>query len=267
MIQNMIGVEAEYFLVNAKTGEATIPPSYYDRDDFPLLGEIRSDPGETTGKVYASYIEKQTGIIKDLGSKTNRINFSARKRINLKTYRKATSQITTNKQDTIGKVENIYGVDISDYSDQIIGDNNKIQGIYASCGLHIHFSSEVKDERKIKMPKYEQMYIPLSINNNGTSMEMTMPLYKCDGYDVAETITVRASRITNPVIQWIVEEMDKKFFDKFAPIENERTKYRRPGFYEIKPYGFEYRSLPANDASIAALPEIIDFAFELLNKL
>jgi hypothetical protein len=51
------------------------------------------------------------------------------------------------------------------------------------------------------------------------------------------------------------------------PKKEDRTKYRQPGFYELKPYGFEYRSLPANDAVMKALPEIVGKAFELLDSL
>jgi len=61
--------------------------------------------------------------------------------------------------------------------------------------------------------------------------------------------------------------MDEAFFDRFAPAEKNRTKYRQPGFYELKDHGFEYRSLPANPETIEALPEIVGKAFELLGLL
>ena len=52
-------------------------------------------------------------------------------------------------------------------------------------------------------------------------------------------------------------------------LENRTLKYRNPGFYEKKSWGFEYRSLPANDdtLSLGKLRFIVETAFDLLNNL
>jgi hypothetical protein len=40
-----------------------------------------------------------------------------------------------------------------------------------------------------------------------------------------------------------------------------------PGFYEVKNYGFEYRSLPFNKLVLDNLKDIIAYAFEELDYL
>ena len=270
MLKNMIGVEAEFFMVNKK-GEAIVPPSYFDRDDFPLLGEIRGAPGKTTAETYANFIKQEmiisSRVVKDAAMIMDNIM-----RIKLATYRKAMKTARDSKQDkpaTLDAVKNIYGTNINDFSDQIIGENKKIQGINASCGLHIHFSSEMTVEKKITKNEYEMFSIPLTHKQDGESggVKTYIDLYRYKGYTTDKTITARASQLNQPTIEWIVKQMDDEFFERFAPTEAERTKYRQPGYYETKPYGFEYRSLPANKDSIANLPMIIEFAFDLLKKL
>jgi hypothetical protein len=61
--------------------------------------------------------------------------------------------------------------------------------------------------------------------------------------------------------------MDDKFFKKYVPSEDKRTKYRQPGYYELKDYGFEYRSLPASNESMNDIRKIVGFAFELLKEI
>lgn len=59
-----------------------------------------------------------------------------------------------------------------------------------------------------------------------------------------------------PIVE-IVKKMDTKF-DKYI-----RRAKRFSGEFEIKPYGFEYRSLPAN----APIDEVVPYAFFILNKV
>jgi hypothetical protein len=46
-------------------------------------------------------------------------------------------------------------------------------------------------------------------------------------------------------------------------------KYRNKGFYEDKPYGFEYRSLPMYDefTKLWQLMRLVDYSFKLLEDL
>lgn len=267
MLNNMIGVEAEFFLLNKK-GEVIVPPASWDRDGFPLLGEIRGEPGKNTAEVYANFIKRELEINLKCAD-DNIIIMDNFRQIKLAVYRKAMAEMRrgeTEKWAVTENIRNIHGTDINDFSDQIIGKNHKIQGINASCGLHIHFSSEMIVEKEVREEQYEYFPVPISLGSKD-GLTTQLELYKYKGYDKKETLTARASQLNQPTIEWIVKQMDTKFFGMFAPPEAERTKYRKHGFYETKPYGFEYRSLPANMESIAALPVIIEFAFSLLDEL
>ena len=256
-----VGVEAEFFLLNSK-GEAVVVPSHWDRDSFAVLGEIRGEPGDTPAETIGSFFKKQYEIESDV-SNGKRIVMETMRVIKLAVYRKAMREMNAvDKYDAISNIHNIYGTDIGEYSDQIL-KGNKIQGARASCGLHIHFSCRQKDERTIEQASYSSVSLPISIGNAETKLH----LYKKDGYEETETIEVSVSLLTKPAIEWIVRTLDDAFFKKFAPSKDERTKYRQPGFYELKPYGFEYRSLPATPETIGALPEIVEKAHELLREL
>jgi hypothetical protein len=263
MITSKVGIEVEYLLFNAK-GDVIVPPASWDRDGFPLLGEIRGKEGKNMPEVLGNFGHAQYEVVNRLRDGAT-FRSENRFRVPLKIYREANKQVD-GKPKEIGKVKNIYGVDIEDFSDQIV-EKGKIQGIWVSCGLHIHFSCEDYAEREVKIPKYEEVILPLSImSGEKTAWNTSAYLFRKEGYDVKEKFFVRASKLNKPTITWLVEQMDRTFFERFAPAEKERTKYRQPGFYEIKPYGFEYRSLPANQATLAALPEIVTKAFELLTE-
>lgn len=274
MLERKIGIETEFLLLNSKD-EAIVPPNYWDRDGFPLLGEIRGDPDDNVADVIANFLKKKM-TIEGKVREGNRIVMRDVEHIRLAIYKEAMKQVTETKGEQIGKVKNIHGTNIDDYSDQIIGKNRKIQGIRASCGLHIHFSCGERVSQTVKNAKYTAVDIPIKLAEvkgaDAVLKELVQPslsLYIKEylyGKDLKE-ITVFASVLNRPAVEFIVKKMDDEFFDKFAPKEKDRTKYRQPGFYELKPYGFEYRSLPANDRSIAALPEIIGKAFELLDSL
>lgn len=203
-------------------------------------------------------------------------------RIRLVVYKAAIKQVTDSKGAQLGKVKNINRINIDDFSDQVIGENKKIQGINASCGLHIHFSCNNIVSKKLKQDKYEFIPVTLPINlakvkegeKEHTSFleELIKPeilLYKRKELPKKEPekLSVSTSVLTKPVVEYIVRTMDDAFFERFAPKKEDRTKYRQAGFYELKPYGFEYRSLPANAATMEALPEIVDMALSLLTSL
>lgn len=274
MLQSKVGLEAEFLLLNAKN-EAIVPPKIWDRDGFPLLGEVRGEPGKDAPEVISNFTKRFLEI-KNKVNKNNKIVMVNIQRIRLAIYKEAMKQVTEAKSEQLGKVKNINGINIDDYSDQIIGDNGKIQGINVSCGLHIHFSCNEVVTKTIEDVKYTLVTLPIKLaevsGENTTLKELIKPeihLYSKENLSGTRVkkLTASASIITKPVVEFIVSEMDKMFFERFAPIKKDRTKYRRPGFYELKPYGFEYRSLPANEATIEALPEIIGTAFDLLKSL
>ena len=139
-IKNKIGLEAEFLLRNAK-GELIIPPKHWDRDGFPLLGEIRAKEAENPGEAVANFVAKKMEILSKL-TKGYAIEFTAIEKCPLALYRKANKEADlAEKQASMGQVKNTRGIDIETFSDQIIS-KGKIQGIRISCGLHVHFSSE-----------------------------------------------------------------------------------------------------------------------------
>lgn len=285
-IKSKIGLEAEYLLINDKN-EIIVPPAGWDRDAFPLLGEIRGKEGKTMSQTVTNFKQAEMELMDRL-QKDHSIRFAEMEVIKLALYKKANSQINwEDKNASLGKIKNIHGIDIETFSDQIVS-KNKIQGVRISCGLHIHFSCCVSIETEYEIDDYEQVMLPIGLGEFGlvaaqrdgnevpfTPAELlakellkpTIYLYRRKGYKKKDEYKLYASRLNKPAIHFIVNEMDKAFFDRFAPAKADRTKYRQPGFFELKPYGFEYRSLPANEATMTALPEITKKAFELLREI
>ena len=273
MIKSKVGFEAEFLLRNAK-GELVIPPAYYDRDGFPLLGEIRGEEGKSPEETVSNFVAQKMKIIGQM-RKGYSMQFALRERCPLKLYRAANKQIDYDeKAASVGKVLNINGVKIEDYSDQIVS-RGKIQGVWISCGLHVHFSCEEKDETEVNVDEYEEVVLPISASSpKGTPaaegnfiqevMRPEIRLYRETGYETEKTLVARASKLNLPTREFIIRNMDNKFFDRFVADKKFCTKYRQPGFYELKPYGFEYRSLPFTEETEACLYEIAQYAFELL---
>lgn len=256
-----VGVEAEFFLLNSKDEAVVVPPSW-DRDAFTVLGEIRGEPGDSPAETIGNFCKRQYEIESKV-AKDRRIVMETMRVIKLAAYRKAMQDMNAaDKYATMSNIHNIYGTNIGDYSDQVL-KGNKIQGAKASCGLHIHFSCMQKEEHIIKQYNYFPVSLPIGIGDANA----TINLYDRGDQEVKEEIKVSVSLLNRPSIEWIVKQLDDAFFEKFAPAKNERTKYRQPGFYELKSYGFEYRSLPATPETIKALPEIIETAFELLKDI
>jgi len=287
-IRMKVGLEAEFLLINTK-GEIIIPPSNWDRDGFPLLGEIRGVQGETVAETVTNF---KAGEMKALGKlkKGHTIRMSNLELIKLALYKKANKEVNwAEKAEDMGKVLNIHNVDIEEFSDQVV-KGNKIQGIRISCGLHVHFSCGEEIIHKPEHSIYEQVILPIGLGESGLiakhtdadgdilplsaaellAKELLKPclyLYRHAGYKKETEKRIYAKRLNKPAIEYIVKEMDKAFFDRFAPDKVDRTKYRQPGFFELKPYGFEYRSLPANAKVMGALPEIVGKAFDLLEEI
>jgi hypothetical protein len=260
MFEMKVGIEVEFFVTN--NDKIVMPAACIPKDDFPLMGEIRAEPGETVEEVMGNTTKELVKIIKLL--KNKQMLISGTERIPLSLYRKASKACVQPKNTIVSSAKNIYGTDISNYSDQII-KNGKIQGIFASCGLHIHFSCRKIDERTYEKEVYSPIQIPLktSDSNSAELIRSSLDLYKRDGYSDKKTISVNASLLNKPTIEWMVKKLDDKFFERFMK-EERKTKYRQPGFFELKPYGFEYRSLPATKKILDNLQEIVEFSFELL---
>lgn len=280
-IQSKVGLEAEFLLINAKD-EIIIPPSSWDRDGFPLLAEIRGTEGRTVAETVINFKAKEIEIVEGM-RKSHTMRMSDVELVKLALYKKANKEINwSEKEESMGKVKNIHGIDIEDFSDQVV-KNNKIQGIRISCGLHVHFSCEDLATHEYEEAQYEQVLLPIGLGSNGLLVDIkastqaealakellstTLYLYRHKGYAKKGKIHARASKLNKPAIRYIIEEMDKAFFERFAADKADRTKFRQPGFFELKPYGFEYRSLPANGKTMEALAEITRKAFDLLTEI
>lgn len=265
MITKMVGLEAEYLLL--RKGEVVIPPAYFERDGFPILGEIRGEPGKVPHATLANFTNAQYKLMDKL-TKDQTIMYANCYKVPLKLYKEANKQINyEEKGKELGKTQNIYGTDLENFSDQIIKDG-KIQGINISCGLHIHFSCEEINTVDVEEIQYENIEIPLNIGiTDNFKHATTLDLYTKKGYKKTKTLTARASKLNTPTIMYMIKALDDAFFKRFAPPVKERTKFRQPGFFERKPYGFEYRSLPANAEVLANLPEIVKFSFKLLDDV
>ena len=217
-------------------------------------------------------------------SKGHSIRFADVEMIKLALYKKANSQIDWDEKNaSMGEIKNIYGIDIEEFSDQVV-KSNKIQGVRVSCGLHVHFSCAEMIHYEYEEDQYELVTLPIGIGEAGIPQDdetemtssirlarelirPTLYLYTRKGYQKKFEKKIYASRLNKPAIEYIVRSMDEKFFEQFAPAKADRTKYRQKGFYELKDYGFEYRSLPCNEKTLAALPEITAFAFDLLEEI
>ena len=270
-VEKQVGIEVEFLVLDSK-GEVILAPTYLDRDDFPILGEIRALPGKNMAECMGNFHKKMLDV-KSCLAKTHTMSIETMRRVKLKVYQEAMKQCQRAKNEMFGEIKNIYGTNIADFSDQVIKDN-KIQGINISCGLHLHFSCRHIDEVEVEDREYEQVELPIAVSTAEGELvkregvhnllQPSIYLYKYKGYKTKKTLKAQASLLNKPTIEYIVRHFDEVWFKKFAPKKAECTKYRQPGFWEKKDYGFEYRSLPANAETIEALPDMINDAFALL---
>lgn len=261
MFKNTVGLEAEYFVRN-KDGELVIPSLYgLETDEYAILGEFRGEPGTTREDVLANFIKEfyktkyrveKLGLIMDL---TGWAELDTE--LHAKVLRTMGTKVITESK-------NVYDTDILEMSDAIV-KRGSIVGYNASTGLHVHFSSSDSSEhsREIEKPTYSPVVIPIGIADART----TLQLYRLVDKESVVKVTAKAvaNRITVPVIEYIVRQMDELLPNYKFPV---KLKYRQPGFYEKKYHGgFEYRSLPFYTKTLTDLPGIVDYAFTLLKEL
>lgn len=247
-IENKVGIECEVLIRNKKD-ELIIPSTYdYAHDDFVILGEIRAEPGkdvpDTLFNFLKSYYNYEEYIKKD------KLHLDIDKGYDIITPELYSKVLKTMGTKEISSTKNIYGTDILKLTDEIV-DNGKIIGHYISTGLHIHFSSDVI----VTEEHAETNYIKLS---NDTYVKGESKLTLAD--------TIIYSLLNVQTIKQIIRNFDKNILSKYN-IQGLPLKYRLPGFYERKNYGFEYRSLPFNKLVLDNLKDIIAYAFEELDYL
>lgn len=252
-----VGIEVEALLLNPD-GEIIVPPATFPRDGFPIFVEIQAGPGSTVVETVANY-HKARLELQAMLREGHSLLYRPFEQLSLKLYREANRQMAGGHKNE--GIRNIYGTDISDFSDQVVKDG-RIQGTNISCGLHIHFSYETIT--RITIPEFVPVVLPMEDPIEG---RRTIELYrKTDKAEHTEEVKINDLKL--PVIEAIVRRMDELCFDKFKIDDDKRTKYRQPGFYRLKPYGFEYRSLPAcpNTTSNEALMFITKCAFDAMRE-
>lgn len=261
MIKNMIGLEAEAFLRKEGSDELVVASEVTNRhDDFPLLAEIRGEPGIEVSSAVANFMSELYHLRKLLPSGYYLDMSSSFYSIPASLYSKCMHIMGTKE---LSKAKNIYGTDMTELNDMQIVDG-KIQSTLISAGLHVHFSSTVEDTISVPVvDQYTSVSIPLKFGDADISFSN---LYKrIEAKGEPRKVTAKVNQITRPVLEYIVKKMDEELLPKYAP--EEKMKYRMPGWYEIKPYGFEYRSLPMDNLVLNTLYQIAEYSFSLLDDL
>lgn len=230
-IRNKIGLEAEFFLRDRKN-ELVYPQDFgFEADEFLILGEFRASAGFTRHETIGNFIAALLQVTDKAKSKGLTVDFSGMVEI---TPEKKAEIIRKVGAKYVPPCQNVYKTDILGFSDDVVGENGRITVSRLSAGLHVHFSRRV---------------------------------YHTYFNEEKRTVTSDMNLLTDSQIKRIVRTMDKEILPPYAA--EVPLKYRQPGFYEKKPWGFEYRSLPMvvsfTDSYI--LQGIVDFAFSQLEKL
>jgi hypothetical protein len=249
--KNMVGFEAEFFAYQKKQkGGASLPvvPEKFGlpHDDFPYLVEVRGEPGSTPAETYANFMKAYLEVL----DKMDRLGFvqgpSAYATIPENLYLEALRRMTK-KSFTEHNIYDLASISIDDR----VYENGNLVGRLVSAGFHIHFSSD----EAVVVRKSEDNYIPIGDGK-----------YVVYGKKDA-SLTSKVSLITKPVVYHIVKTLDETVFDSYSLKGGPVLKYRQQGFFELKPWGFEYRSLPFTKKVNEGSFDIAKFCFELLNGL
>jgi len=202
-----IGFEREYFLVDNK-GKLVINPSAYGftTDDFGILVEAR-------GKAS-----------KDMDEAVLSLMFEEKKLMNLAKKQNLKLVLEPNKKLSKKELTEVYGRYSKDPSkaENMYGTTKELDFSRVNAGLHVHFSNE---EKKTIDKTINYIFLP-----NFKEKEK-----KFTEKDTEEVIVNYFLNIPK-----IIRELDTIFKEEIKKAN------RRLGEYEIKPHGFEYRSLPNN---------------------
>lgn len=229
MIRSKIGLEAEFLLRNKK-GELVLPADFgFSTDDFMILGEFRADAGWTVKEVVGNFFGEIAHVMKRAKEEKLTVDFSGMAEVSPE---KKAQILRAAGMKAIPPCDNVYGRDLLEFSDDVV-KKGKIVSSRISAGLHVHFSRRV----------YHNFVKGKEIVSQDTNI------------------------LTKSQMMGIVRNMDKNILPKYqlkTPL-----KYRQPGFYEIKAWGFEYRSLPMipTFTNLEEVVSLVTYAFSLLEKL
>lgn len=230
-IKNKVGLEAEFLLRNNK-GKLVFPGDFgFETDEFEILGEFRADAAFSRYQAVGNFFTSLMWVLDKAKENNLTVDFSG-----------VTTITPEQKAEIIRKVgyksvppcTNVYKTDILALSDDVVDKKGNIISSRISAGLHVHFSRRMYHETYVKGKLIEASDVNLLLLRQIKSM---------------------------------VREMDKKILPIYQP--KATLKYRQPGFYEMKPWGFEYRSLPMSIdfTDYNNVRHVVDFAFSLLEKL
>lgn len=229
-IVHKIGLEAEFILLDDK-GKMRFPAKHgFSHDEFFLLGEFRADPGSTREETIGYYMKALAQVLYLAKEKKLTADFSGVWSI---TPEMKADILRKMSSKTVPECKNIYGIDILKFSDDVV-EGGTIKECRISAGLHVHFSRWIEHEWTDKDGRKQ---------------------------------TAWKSILTPSQMKKIITSMDSEALQKYTlgvPL-----KYRQKGFYEIKPYGFEYRSLPMVPAYtyLENVMSLVDLAFCQLENL
>lgn len=262
-ILNCVGLEAEFFLRGEKNKLLYPAANGFSTDEFIILGEFRAKQGENREETISNFMKEWYKIIFQAKKQGHKIDIeTGYTEIDPKFYAEIIRKMGTKN---VAQAKNIYpDIDLLKLTDAVV-ENGVLQKHYLSIGLHIHFSSTITNEQiyKSKDANYSSVRIPLSISGNNVA---EMNLYQKDSEKENEVKLVSTvSRITKPVLYSFISKFDAEILPQYK--SDVPLKYRNPGFYEVKPWGFEYRSLPFNQAILNNIAEIVDFSFNLMEDL
>lgn len=261
-ILNCVGLEAEFFLRDDKNKLLYPAANGFSTDEFVILGEFRAKQGENREETISNFMKEWYKILFQAKKQNHKIDIeTGYTEIDPKFYAEIMRKMGTKN---VAQAKNIHDIDLLSLTDAVV-ENGILKKHYLSIGLHIHFSSTVTDSQvyKYKQAGYSAVKVPLTFGGNSLA-EMNF-YQKEKEIDMEITNSATVSRITKPVLYHFITELDEKILSQYkidVPL-----KYRNPGFYEIKPWGFEYRSLPFNQAVLSNIAEIVDFSFNLMEDL
>lgn len=229
-IVHQIGLEGEFILRNSK-GDVVFPGDYgFSTDEFILLGEFRANPGQDREETVGNFMEKIAQVIYSARKQKLMADFSGMAEITPELKAEAVKKMGAK---SVPSCLNLYKTDILGFSDDIV-EKGKLIASRISAGLHVHFSRGAKSRFVDKDGKTTDDWISILMDSQRNSIIRAFDKNVLPGYSLG------------------------------VPL-----KYRQPGFYEMKKWGFEYRSLPMvwRFLEINGIMELVDYAYSQLEKL
>lgn len=276
-IINKIGLEAEYLLRDT-TGTLVYPQDHgLECDSFPILGEMRGKPGKTRPEAIANFLR----VYHEVAFKAKAAKLTLDIETGWAAVTPAFHAEVVRKQSSkeVAKCQNIYNTDILERSDAKVLKGKVIEQ-RIGVGLHVHFSSQetatVNTETigiELTKAQLDDMYgtdakraaLYANLINQIEQEEDDADFDRDDDTPAGKRI-VSVSQLCKPAVKTIVESMDRFLLPSLVKGMPD-LKYRLPGFYETKSYGFEYRSMPFNKRTLDTIHLIVDYSFNLLEAL